>query len=582
MTHTPSSPARVLVLDGDMTPALTVVRSLAQAGRQVDVASAELNPIAGYSRHARQRLHYPDPLRQATEFIDWLRAVQSQHAYQLIVPVTERSVMPMFEHRAQLTDLPLALPDNASLGVALDKHQTLALARKLDIPAPHSLTLSGLDSLDDAATALSYPIVVKPARSMGSNSQGHIQLSVSYALNAAELRAQTIHALQFGAVILQEYFAGQGVGIELIAEHGEIRYAFQHLRLHEVPLSGGGSSLRESVTLNPVLLDASQRLMAALHWHGVAMVEFKWSPATQTYRLMEINGRFWGSLPLAVAAGADFPAMLAELLIDGMVQPCPPARLGIVCRKLSRDLAWHEQVLRQAHDGLAPPPPRSAIGTSLRRLFSLKHRFDVQSLSDPLPGLIDISQIAQSYANRVWSLWQDRRLRHRQRAAWSNGRVTQAIARAQCILFVCYGNINRSALAERVLRQQIAASPLDIVSAGFHEAAGRPADPIMVAVARDHGIDLSDSQSRQLDAALLTRADIVFVMELAHLRQIQSRYPEAAHKTYLLGMADPARLPDGEIADPYGRLPAYYAQCFEHISACIAPLARACSGYSLH
>lgn len=582
MNPSQPTPARVLVLDGDMTPALTVVRALARAGRQVTIASAESHPIAGYSRHARQALRYPDPLRNAADFIDWLCITQARHTYQLIVPVTERSVTPLFAHREHLTDLPLALPDNASLGVALDKPQTLALAHQLNLSVPQSVTLSSLEALDAAAASLSYPIVVKPARSMGSDPQGHVQLSVSYAHNAAELRAQTVHALQFGAVILQEYFAGQGVGIELIAERGQIRYAFQHLRLHEVPLSGGGSSLRESVAIHPVLLDASQRLMAALDWHGVAMVEFKWNPTMQTYRLMEINGRFWGSLPLAVASGADFPAMLAELMIDGAIRPRPTARLGIVCRKLSRDLAWHELVLRQVRDGLVPPPPRAAIGTSLRQLFSLKHRFDVQSLADPLPGLIDLGQIAQSYATRVWERWQDRRLRRRQRAAWASGRVAAALVRARSVLFVCYGNINRSALAERMLRLQTASNPLDIVSAGFHETAGRPADPVMAAIALQHGVDMADSRSRCLDAALLARADIVFVMELAHLRQIQSRYPEAAHKTYLLGMADTTQQADGEIADPYGRLPTHYAQCFEHIRACVVPIARACVRQSLH
>ena len=43
------------------------------------------------------------------------------------------------------------------------------------------------------------------------------------------------------------------------------------------------------------------------------MAEFKVNPRTGGWVLIEINGRFWGSLPLTIAAGADFPRYLYEL-----------------------------------------------------------------------------------------------------------------------------------------------------------------------------------------------------------------------------------------------------------------------------
>ena len=100
------------------------------------------------------------------------------------------------------------------------------------------------------------------------------------------MRAKTTHALRYGSVLLQEYIGGQGVGIELIADQGKIVYAFQHLRLHEIPLTGGGSSLRTSVAVEPALLEASAKLMAALAWHGVAMVEFKRDTGSGKFSLM--------------------------------------------------------------------------------------------------------------------------------------------------------------------------------------------------------------------------------------------------------------------------------------------------------
>ena len=68
---------------------------------------------------------------------------------------------------------------------------------------------------------------------------------------------------------------------------------------------------RESIALDPELLARSRALLDRFEWNGVAMIEYKIDEATGTPYLMEINGRFWGSLQLAVDAGVDFPALLA-------------------------------------------------------------------------------------------------------------------------------------------------------------------------------------------------------------------------------------------------------------------------------
>lgn len=560
---------KILVLDADLPPALTVVRSLAHLGLNVDIASHIDKPLAGYSRHARLRLRYPDPMQSPKAFIDWLNTHATDDAYELIIPITERTAVPLMRLRDQVKAARIALPSNDSLEVALDKAKTVELARQLGIPVPESTLIAQASALDSIKSALVYPVVIKPARSMGTADQGIVQLGVDYAFNESELIAKARHALRFGNVILQEYFAGQGVGIELIADHGKIMYAFQHLRLHEVPLTGGGSSLRQSVTVEPELLEASRKLMASLDWHGIAMVEFKWDPKTRDFRLMEINGRFWGSLPLAVAAGADFPAMLYELLVNGKIRDRKPPKLGVLCRKLSSDLYWHEQVIRgaTAPAKLTPPLGRNDLWKSVQMLFNPKHRLDIQTLSDPVPGLVDIGQILAAYWKRALGIAQDRRLLRRQRAAWQSGHVANILADAKHILFICYGNINRSSLAERYYLNKANGTPA--FSAGFHPHDGRPADPNMVEVARRNGLDMDNWSSRQVDHRMADQADLIFVMEAQHFKRIAEEFPEAASKTFLLGLADEQVSPDGEIADPYGKSPEHYERCFEQVNTCV-------------
>ena len=53
-------------------------------------------------------------------------------------------------------------------------------------------------------------------------------------------------------------------------------------------------------------MDRSEALLASIGWEGAAMVEYRHDPATARSVLMEINGRFWGSIPLAHHCGAQF------------------------------------------------------------------------------------------------------------------------------------------------------------------------------------------------------------------------------------------------------------------------------------
>lgn len=562
MSHVNADPksAPVLVLDADQGSALAVVRSLGRLGVHVACAASVEQPIAGFSRHAAERTLYPDPLTREGEFIDWIVARQRSHPQEQIIPVTERCVVPLMRHRARLDDARLAIAPTAALEQVLDKSRTVALARRLDVAVPSSQTLQGplsAQELQALESPWGYPVVVKPARSVGQSAEQGVHLSVSYARDARELRNQVQHLLRYGDVILQEFFAGEGVGIELIADHGVIRHAFQHRRLHEVPLTGGGSSLRCSEPVAEVLLDASRKLIAALQWHGVAMVEFKYRPGSGEYRLMEINGRFWGSLPLAVAAGADFPAMLYELMTTGAVAERPPARHDVVCRQLARDVDWLEHVLRKAAPpGLAVLPSGSQVARDTLLMLSPRHHFDIQSLRDPRPGWVDLRRLARRQWQRVVELWSQRRRLRAERSAAQQARTSRLPAARQ-VLFLCYGNINRSALAHAHAQQHHRSEQMSFHSAGFHAAEGRPADPLMVEAAAGVGVQLQPWSSRRVTPVMVAQSDLILAMETAHLDRLLAEFPAARGKAYLLGALDPAAAP--EIPDPFGGPPEIYA-----------------------
>lgn len=566
---------KVLVLDGNEFSTLAIVRSLGRKNLQVTVASerGDLKPIAHYSRYARDNFLYANPLFEPEQFVaDVLEQIKN-NSFDLLIPVTDKTVIPLAKHKQEIQQYTtLATPEFNILEQTSDKNQTFALAESLGIPIPKSFTLHALDELADIQQRLTYPIVIKPSRSVASTKGDiRIKLNVQYAFSEQELVKKCSDILPYTAIVLQEYFIGDGVGVEILADRGEIKYAFQHKRLHELPLTGGGSCLRQSVAINPQLLAYSTQIIKQLNWHGVAMVEFKHCEQTNESRLIEINGRFWGSLPLAVNAGADFPYYLYQLLVSGLDTPAPPATIGVQSRKLKEDLYWYLQVIfRRDNSPLIKWPTAKQLWQDFASVVSSKHHLDGFAIDDIPPGLIDFSRTLQWALQLVYGPLHAR-LQHKL-FGWkkTSGIAKKHLPNVKNILFLCYGNINRSSLAEKCLYQHLEARQKNITinSAGFHPKENRPADPAMVEIARQQGIDLSQWSSRRVTEKLLADADIVFAMEIKHSNILREQYPAYKHKVHLLGtVTDNSAIAPLEIADPYGQPTETYQQCFKQIYA---------------
>ena len=114
--------------------------------------------------------------------------------------------------------------------------------------------------------------------------------------------------------MIQERIVGPGTGLFTLFDRDRHLALFSHKRVREKPPSGGISVVSESVPLDEDMVEHAGRLLSAVGWQGVAMVEFKRDLRDGKAKLMEINGRFWGTLQLAVASGVDFPSLYLDLL----------------------------------------------------------------------------------------------------------------------------------------------------------------------------------------------------------------------------------------------------------------------------
>ncbi len=552
----------VLVLDGDKVHALDIVRSLGRSGVRVTAGAARPDALAFTSRFAAHRELYPDPAANPAAFIEWLETAIGRIGCELVIPVTDLTVVPVSTNLTRLRHLcAVATEPFDRLQLVTDKSRTLELARLVGVPCPVTVVVSDERGLDHHAGALTYPVVCKPMASSVWTGSGYHGLQVFYALDEEELRREVARRLPACPVMLQEYRRGHGVGVEVLARNGEIVQAFQHRRLHELPLTGGGSTYRVSTPVDPLLHDYSVRLLAAIGWTGVAMVEFKVDGSNGEAVLMEINGRFWGSLPLSSRAGMNFAVDLYEMLVRGTVPAKRSYAPGVRCRKLRDDLEWFKEMIRldAAHPyvqkGLVRKVSGRALLAEIARLFWPADRYDVQTISDPAPGLRDLRHAAatQTATIRKQAAAVRSRLRSIAYRIRTRARLAGQARAARKVLFVCYGNIMRSPFASGylALRGVAGRERRQVRSAGFYERIGRPADARAVAASRQWGVDLSSHCSNRLDEDVVAWADLILVMDHRNLAALRRLYPTAAGKTYLLGSFGGDIAADVEIGDPF-------------------------------
>lgn len=368
-----------------------MVRSLGRAGYRVLVSSARGRSLAGFSRWTAAEFALPDPLTDPAKYEAEVRRLVAAERIGVVIPMTEPSLLALAPLRDSLPGCVLPVADLVRFRAISDKEGLLAAAPTLGIAIPSQRVIAS--PAVAAATVMSdvaYPVVVKPARSVGESADGaRTKLRVRHAAGSTELR-EVLNAMPEAAypLLIQQRIVGPGIGIFLLRWGGRTLASFAHRRIREKPPSGGVSVYRESTVPPPGLVALSEALLDRYDWQGVAMVEYKIDGNTGVPYLMEINGRFWGSLQLAVDAGVDFPALLVAAALGREPSVVQEWRPGVRLRWWWGDVDHLLARLRRSDAELALPPGEpSRIGAVLQflRLWRPGDRNEILRWTDPLP-----------------------------------------------------------------------------------------------------------------------------------------------------------------------------------------------------
>lgn len=377
---------RILVLDSSLRSATAIIRNL---GAQDDIsvtAGGESMYLPGMlSKYSDDKFVYSRVTDDPEAFVEELTDHLSVNDYTAVIPASDSTSLVCAKYKETIENFgpQVGVEDWETFELAYDKSQTVDIAQAVGVPCPQTYAPTSLEAVEEISTELSYPAVIKPrSKSIWSDKNGILMRKVTdnnYPDSPEELLdeyAQIFSDSVFSDYppLIQEYIPGKIMDTVVLAENGEIRALLQNERVRTYPRSGGAYTLAETVR-EPKMVEYVKQLLNEIQWTGPAMFEFMKSD--DEFYLMEINGRYWGSIGLSLSCGLEIPLMHYGQLTGKDVEVLGDYPLGVEQRwLLPGDLLW-------LFEGLAEGDIRS-IKPFLRSFVTANH--DLLSLTDPLPA----------------------------------------------------------------------------------------------------------------------------------------------------------------------------------------------------
>lgn len=370
---------KILILDAANYNTLAIIRYLGPIkDLELHVAGYNKLSVGFFSTYIREKFMLPNPKDHEGKFMDELFKLLKADKYDLLMPVGYKTHELCSENREEIEKYTkLVIPAKESFALASNKTETYKLAEQIGVPCPktyHASSYKEIENLD-----VVYPAVVKAPFELGRS-------MVAYVYNKKELIEESLKIknelnLANNVIpVIQEYVKGDGYGFFAFYDNGVCKAIFMHKRVREYPASGGASVCAEGF-YDEVLAGYGKKILDHLKWNGVAMVEFKKDAKDNTYKLMEINPKFWGSLELALASGVNFPLYLVKKAANESLPEI----------KDYKKIRFHWILNGEVYHFFSRP---SSLFSIVKDLFIAKS--DI-SLRDPMPNLVQILLIFVHY-----------------------------------------------------------------------------------------------------------------------------------------------------------------------------------------
>lgn len=378
-----------LILDAELKSALAAGRELAALGVEVVMASDYTGAIGFSSRCKKDSFVYTSPKQSQQLFIaDLKNYLQTRVEKPVLMTFSDATYLTVATFAEELAPhAQLKLPNIASRDWVFNKQATYDLARSHKIPTIKEYSLE---------EEIVFPVVAKPRTSVSWKSGTGVFGTAEVVFSRPELErtVQKILATTGQTPIIQAMVVGEEYGVELLCDEGKILTSFVHKRIRSLSPRGGASTVKEELangSQKEHMMQRAKTLAEAVNWTGPLMVEFKKDEDLDEIVLMEMNGRFWGSLPLPLAAGVPFVQKYYELVTG---QQLPEVKRTSIARTqhLLGDIRWLLLVWFKRDSLRKQLYPKRLSATADFFRDTVMTRKDVWSPVDPLPFFKEMVQ----------------------------------------------------------------------------------------------------------------------------------------------------------------------------------------------
>lgn len=310
----------LIVSTGRDRGALAAARSLSRTGWVVGVGTPDGPGMLGASRACTATHHVSRPRGDSADFVDGVRAAIATGGYQIVFGGNDDWMAALSAYRQ---DIParIAHPDFTVVQTGLDKVDLAEHAHRVGLAAPHTVPAT-----DRALSRWRGPVVVKCRTHWRPGQTRRHRIDARQFADATAARAQVDLILQAGGdPVLQRPVDGDLGAIVGIFQDGRLHGRVQQRTARLWPTPQGMSARARTVPVDPALIARAEALLCRIGWHGLVELQFL-TGTDDIPHLIDLNGRFYGSLALADAA---CPGLLDGWARLALGEPLPELADGI-------------------------------------------------------------------------------------------------------------------------------------------------------------------------------------------------------------------------------------------------------------
>ena len=274
------------------------------------------------------------PEKNVWETIEQIKKASISLNAKILLPLDDAAIW-ICDQVSKIHDIVVAGAVGENARLALNKRLQLDEAKEAGFNIPKTIFVKGKKDLFKISQ---LPIVIKPADAIWEIKGRLCKGPLIFCMDESDI-IQVMKEWNYdGAMMVQPFLFGTGEGIFGLNGPNGVRKWSAHRRLRTVNPLGSGSSACKSIKISDHPIEAAERMLRKVNWPGMFMIELLRDSNNKLW-FMELNGRSWGSMALALRLGLHYPAWTVMQILDPSFEPpeSPPWK-SIVCRHLGREI----------------------------------------------------------------------------------------------------------------------------------------------------------------------------------------------------------------------------------------------------